>query len=342
MKTNIGLTVLGMLFFLMWLASLIQHLDGSWKHAFLVTAFVALVVLIIRIKFKSKNIEPEKSDGPKWDPADSDASLLALFQYVMGQAAASISWYWDRKKSKALLSQVIRFTAWGLAAVAGVLPILGNLTGVEKLKDGLLASLLVGTAAALLGLDKVFGFSTGWARYVLAATNIKSSMEQFRLEWAQLIAKAGPKPTYEAAQPLLERAAKFRLEAENFVVQETKDWITEFQSTMAQLEKDVAIQVETLKQQVDKATQAASQTGAIKLTIQNHGNAAPGSVNVTLTGSKGNPIQAKNVDPTWTRINIAPGQYELRIDANVGGNPVSPSTIVTVEAGKVAAETISL
>jgi hypothetical protein len=59
------------------------------------------------------------------------------------------------------------------------------------------SSLFLGVAAALIGLDKTFGYSSGWARYVLTATNIRKSLEDFRLDWAELMAKAGNPPIAE-------------------------------------------------------------------------------------------------------------------------------------------------
>src|SRR5207302_5189632 len=114
-------------------------------------------------------------------------------------AAKSTQWYWKNKGSKAFWSQVIRFLVWALAAVGGLLPIIGGISSTSlpnntttiNLNNGLWASLLLGIAAALIGLDKGFGFSSGWARYVLTATNIRKALEEFRLDWTALRAKAG-------------------------------------------------------------------------------------------------------------------------------------------------------
>jgi hypothetical protein len=44
-----------------------------------------------------------------------------------------------------------------------------SLPGGTELANWLWASLFLGVAAALLGLDKAFGYSSCWARYVLTA-----------------------------------------------------------------------------------------------------------------------------------------------------------------------------
>jgi len=309
------------------------------------------IILLIWGRLTVTNIEPEDAQLPPWDPKNTDLYLTAIFDYVVNRAKTASNWYWSRKRSKAAFSQVIRFVAWLLAGVAGLLPILGALqvkpgtpapANAPLLTNGLLASILVGTAAALLGLDKVFGFSSGWTRYVLAGTMIGKSLEQFRLDWASLKAQAGNNPTIEATLPMINRAVQFIAEIQGMVLQETKEWVTEFQSNLSQMEKDIGTQLEQLKIQVDKATQSASQTGAIKLTIQNYGKATAGSVNVTLTDPQSKQIQNQNIDEIWPMINLVPGQYKLTVDAIVGGNKVTRSDVVIVEANKVVAAAVSL
>jgi hypothetical protein len=204
-----------------------------------------------------KDIETEGKFIPTWDPTQPGKSLAQIHSYVIGEASKSADWYWRAKRSKARPAQMIRFLAWILAAVSGLLPVIGylfkgHIPGGLQLSDGLWASLLLGVAAALFGLDKAFGYSSGWARYVLTATNIRRALEEFRMDWAELMVKAGTPPTAEDAALLIERAKKFRVDVESLVRQETKDWVMEFQSSMAQMEKDVAAQLSTLKTQVDK------------------------------------------------------------------------------------------
>jgi len=54
------------------------------------------------------------------------------------------------------------------------------------------------------------------------------------------------------------------------VAQETRDWAAEFQSNMAQMEKDLKAQLDSLKAQVDKGAkdkEAETKPGAIELTV---------------------------------------------------------------------------
>ena len=67
-----------------------------------------------------------------------------------------------------------------------------------------MASICVGSAAALIGLDKTFGFSSGWARYVLTVTSIRKALEEFRMDWISLSAKIDKTPTPDQIQALIQ------------------------------------------------------------------------------------------------------------------------------------------
>jgi hypothetical protein len=323
---------------------------GLWIHLLLLLALTALLVELLSRGGNSKNIEAHSDDIPNWDPARPEASLTEIHIYVLDEAAKSTQWYWKNKGSKAFLSRLIRFAVWALAAVGGLLPIIGALLEEHfpnlDLTNGLWASLLLGIAAALLGLDKGFGFSSGWARYVLTATNIRKSLEEFRLDWTVLRAKAGSTLTVESVAPLIERAKQFRSDIEGLVLQETKDWVTEFQSTMAQMEKDVAAQVSNLKAQVDKTIkerEAASQPGAIQLNVQSNGKAKPGELRVTLTDSQGQRIAQDMIAGfTWPKSDLTPGFYHLTVEAPANNQVIPQAVNVIVKPGDVTTVAISL
>jgi hypothetical protein len=288
---------------------------------------------------KSNDIE---AAGPKcltWNCADAAASLQDLLTYVEQEAQKAVSWYWRNKRAKAFLSQWIQFLAVALTSAAAIVPIFGQLFKSETFKSGLWASLLVGLAAALLALDKAFGFSSGWARYVMTATNIRKLLEEFRMDWTVLIAKACPSPTPEQVEALIQRAKEFRVAVEGMVLQETKDWVTEFQNNVAQLEKDVTAQLAALKAQSEKA----AQPGSIQLTVPNADKSDSATIQVELEGASGAaPGESVTGSKTWVRLNLAPGQYRVTVSATVSGKPVSASAAVIVKPGEIAQPQVPL
>jgi hypothetical protein len=312
---------------ILWLIAWLRLNCGWWSHLLLVVAILtALIELWTRLR-KSKNIDSSDEGIPKWDPDNPNASLAAIHLYVLQQAAKSIEWYWKNKGSKAFWSQVIRFSVWALAAVGGLLPIIGGIwedlspTSNLDFKNGLWASLFLGIAAALLGLDKGFGFSSGWARYVLTATNIRKALEEFRMDWTALRAKAENSLTADKVAPLIERARQFRSDIEALVLQETKDWVTEFQSTMAQMEKDITAQISSLKAQVDKTLkekQDAATPSTLHVEVQSNGKTGPNTVQVIITDNSRNEIVKEMTKGFSWFGSLVPGDYLVSI--SVPGN----------------------
>jgi hypothetical protein len=340
--------------FLLWLICFKVYGFGPLIHLVLLLALVVFAFGVHRGLRGSLNIDADRTYMPNWDPARPIESLKEIHDYVIDQAIKSTDWYFKHKGAKAFFSQAVRFFAWILAAVSGILPILANLSNADPknvFQSPLVPSLLLGIAAALLGLDKAFGYSTGWARYVLTATNIRKTLEQFRLDWAELMAQSGisaqPANPITATQvaPLIECAKQFRIEVENLVLQETKDWITEFQTNTAQMEKDIATQIANLKTQVDKtiaARTAASQPGTIQLTVADPGNrVGNGSLQITVIDSTNKTIlQEPVIPPNWASRFIAPGTYQLRLTLN--NAPVGATPLVTVASGASTTANITI
>jgi len=132
------------------------------------------------------------------------------------------------------------------------------------------------------------------------------------------------------------------------VAQETKDWVSEFQSNLAQLEKDVKSQLDALKAQVDRSQetqQAASQPGSIEATIENAERAGNFTCNVTLEDAPGEIVEDAAIrgSTTWARVNLRPGQCRLVVTATgADDKPVSASTVVLVKPSEVARAAVRL
>jgi conflict system pore-forming effector with SLATT domain len=296
-----------------------------------------------------RNIRPEEPDRLVWDSANPAKSLQDVRNLVEAEAQKAIDWYWDAKRSKVILSQSIRFFALFLTAAGGlfpiILPIAKNMGYAQAVDGGLFASLFIGLAAALLGLDKAFGYSSGWTRYVLTATSMTKLLHEFRMDWVALSAVAGEPPTTEQRASMIQRAKDFVSTIQGMVAQETKDWATEFQSNMAQMEKDLKAQLDSLKVQVEqgaKDKEAAAKPGAIELTVTNADKTDSFSFDVVSEGQSGKSADSVANAKVWTRMNMIPGQYRISINAKSKGNTISASTIVDVKPGDTARPSVTL
>jgi hypothetical protein len=303
----------------------------------------------------SSNIQAAAPGALQWRSGQVQLSLDLLLAYVEKEAANAIDWYWRSKLWKARLSRWIRLWALIFTACAGLVPIAFYiLKDLDFLSDkvagtsGLWSSALVGVAAALLGLDRAFGFSSGWARYVLAATDIRKRLEGFRMDWIALTALLGPNPSADQITALIQKAKEFRVAVEGIVAQETKDWVTEFQSNMAQLEKDVKAQLDSLKSQIDKTQaerEAATQPGSIEATVVNADQTKDFAFSVTLEGPDGVVAKDQQIigGKTWGHLNVPPGQYRLIVTAiRVDGKPVSAISVIVVKPADSFKQTVTL
>jgi hypothetical protein len=188
-----------------------------------------------------------------WKDSDVDTSLLELRRYVENEAQRQIAWYYTNKTWKSRVSIALRFAAILLFVMGGLVPIVKATLLPEATKNlpfdfGQAGYLLIGVAAGCVGLDRYFGYSTGWIRYITAAMAIEKSLEEYRMEWARNIAKLrGAPPNEQQLDQLIQTCETFSLAIKTQVEQETKAWVAEFQSNLAQLEKELQAKADEVK-----------------------------------------------------------------------------------------------
>jgi hypothetical protein len=200
-----------------------------------------------------------------WKDADMENSLSVLHQYVEDQAQKQIQWYWDKKRAKAHVSMFLRFVAIIMFVLGGLVPIVkatlpATVVAKFPFDFGQSGYLLIGIAAGCMGLDRFFGYSTGWIRYVTTVMAIEKSLEEFRLEWTRNMAKMrGASPTAEQLETLIQTCAAFSLAIKSQVEQETKAWVVEFQTNLSQLEKDLQAKADEAKAKTKPAAAGGTQ-----------------------------------------------------------------------------------
>jgi hypothetical protein len=188
---------------------------------------------------------PNELSNLSWKDLDIDSSLAVLRRYVESEAQRQIDWYFGKLKLKSLASTALRFVAIALFVAGALVPVLkATLTPdtVRKLPFDFAEAgyLLIGIAGGCIALDRFFGYSTGWIRYMTSALALDKSLEEFRMEWARNLAKLrGGLPNEIQLDQLLLTCETFSLAIRSQVEQETKAWVIEFRSNLAQLERDL-------------------------------------------------------------------------------------------------------
>ena len=169
------------------------------------------------------------------------------------------------------------------------------------------------------------------------------------MDWAEMSAKAGANPTPDQLVVFVARARDFVVGVQELVLQETRDWVTEFQKSTSQLDKEVGARLDALKSQIEKATlpptpvPAPAQPGSIELTVPNADKADGFEFDVLLEGQDGK-VTAEKIAATknWVRINVPPGQYKLSIGATAAGRRINTAAVIVVKSQEISKAEVSL
>ena len=276
---------------------------------------------------------------PDWS-GEVTTHLERLRAYAEGKIHDELGWYYRKKKGRSVTSQMLRFAAVAFSVLGGLVPLLMSvfasrpswewLKPFESVQFGQLGYLFLAVAGGLFLLDKYFGYSTGWMRYIVAMQAIEKAREMFRLDWAALsraLSKADPgTPAYEeAVGRMIQRVRAAIVEVKEHSEKETQAWILEFQTNLAQFEKDLKTQME------------AGRPGGIDVDVTD-GGSADSSIELSLDG-----MIADRFSGTAGSIgNVAPGLHRVTAKAQKANRDYAASTLVNVGGGQICQVKLTL
>jgi hypothetical protein len=275
---------------------------------------------------------PDIFEPPDWsDPA---RALEYIRQYAEKKILAEWSWYHDKKQFNAGRSQWIRWLALVFTIVGGLIPLLIALfsgrpewpwfmTAFGAIRIGQIGYLVLAIAAGFILMDRYFGYSTAWMRYIVAMQTIEKAREGFRLDWTVLarrlpLVTAGTPEQTELLERMIQRARALILEVKDASEKETQAWIVEFQSSLSQLEKD-------LKTKMD-----ATRPGGIDVEVTD-GDKSDTPVEVSLDGM----LADRFTGGAGSIGYVAPGVHRVTVKAQKAGRDYLASTLVTVGCGEI-------
>jgi hypothetical protein len=161
---------------------------------------------------------------------------------VTSAAQRTIKWYLAGKRPKKQLAQSLRILAILSVAAAGVFPLLAQALSSDSNSrvQPVWAPILLAFAGMCVGLDRYMGYSTAWVRFIRTEQQITRDLAQFQLEWQQEKStwKDG-KPEKEAVERALKKLLEFRNKISSYVIDETNEWIKEFQGALKSIEATV-------------------------------------------------------------------------------------------------------
>lgn len=194
---------------------------------------------------RKKDLEPKDSVNLSWHKDGIEASLGIIFQDVSEEAMNAINWYLNKKRRKKNGAVFTRVGMIVMVSIAGIFPMLVQIFSQWNIViQPVWTSVFIGVAAALAALDRFFGFTSGWVRYIASETRLRQILSEFNLEWESKRAKwEGEIPNSDQVQEMISLAKSLVTQVNTIVQKETGAWIAEFKSSLKDL--DDAIKIES-------------------------------------------------------------------------------------------------
>jgi hypothetical protein len=186
-------------------------------------------------RVREADLEPGRFPELAWGEGDLVASLEAVYHWVEGEAIRAAAWYIHEKKWKARWSRALRVLAILLATAGAAIPFVAANNDDVGFEWGYV---LLACAAGAVAMDRFFGFSTAWMRYMTAELAIQQRLQELQFAWASMLITRGDRvpSTHEVAAEL-ERLAAAAAAIADEVRTETMVWADEFQSNVGELRK---------------------------------------------------------------------------------------------------------
>jgi hypothetical protein len=188
---------------------------------------------------RAQDLEPSPFPDIPWQPSGLAESLDELFRYVTGESERAITWYYRKRKPMQWGGRLLRLGAILSTGLAGLTPLLAEIFETEGRPgvDPLWAAVALTVAGVLILLDRFWGFTSAWVRYMVACHELTAALDAFRIDWARhKLRLAGGEPSAEQADAMILECRKFLSEVRAIVGSETRIWAREFQRVLEQVD----------------------------------------------------------------------------------------------------------
>ena len=282
-----------------------------------------------------------------WDEykdKEPSAALASIYSRTAANSIAMCTWYWTSVGTKRWTSLWIRALSFVLLAAGTSLPIFAAIQDLPK--DKLIFTQWAVAMLALSGLlllaDRVFGWSSGWTRYITTVTTMENLTRSFELEWAKYILSKTASLDSNDVKSLFELARALEQELTKLQADETGKWVAEFNTGTSLLETTI----KTQREETDKKIDAIRTTLSTQETAQKADDKSrlPGAIEVTLTHkSEPKPIRiwldsessTEFTGLVWSKLHVPLGQHIISIQTTA--EPIQKiERVVEVKPAEVA------
>jgi hypothetical protein len=164
--------------------------------------------------------------------------MHSIFDYATTLAEENIAWYGRKKRQKQIGAIALRVVAILAGICAGLIPILSQITaasGPTAIQPGW-ASIALLIAAGAIALDRFYGFSSAWIRFVSTGLQLRSALHDFHLAWQIRLASSSGNLQAEDIAAGLAACRGFVAEIDKLVQKETAEWMGEFKTVLKDIE----------------------------------------------------------------------------------------------------------
>jgi len=265
-----------------------------------------------------------------------DEALKSIYDHTAALSTRTRQWYWQSIQVKRRTSLLARFAAFLLLVLGTLLPVLAGLGNLpeERLYLTQLGVVALAFAGLLVAADKVFGWSSGWLRYITTVTAIENLTRTFELAWAAYFVDAKGALGEADRKPLFDLAKGFEDDISRQLSDETGRWVSEFNSSLALLGELIKTQRESVERSTDEARALqqkaadAGQMGGVELDLAYR--AGPVPLKIGLDDEAPGDFSGTS----WARAAVAPGMHKVRV-LTPGTPPLAMERAVAVPSGGI-------
>jgi hypothetical protein len=249
-------------------------------------------------------------------------ALQRIYDDAIAHSARTRDWYWASIRRKRVTSISVRSVSVVFLSAGAILPLAAALWAdpANRLIFTQAGVAALAVAGLSQGADRVFGWSSGWLRYVTTVTHMEAVTRQFELDWAgYLIERAGVLGE-DDRYALFRLAARFEAEIAALQIEETEKWVAEFNSGRAALDdliksqRETAERMEAAAQSLREAQEAAGKLraqaereGAIEIVLSFKQQPMP--LRIAVDALPEEPF----LGTVWAKSRLAPGQHKIAI-----------------------------
>jgi len=273
-----------------------------------------------------------------------DEALPSIYAHVETAFLMTCTWYWTSIRRKRRASLWARSSAFLLLILGTSLPIVAAIlaTAEERLLFTQTAVALLAVAGLTQVADRVFGWSSGWMRYVTTVTTMENLTRAFELEWAKYIVSKSTPLDSSDVKSLFELSKGLEQELTKLQAEETTKWVAEFNSSISLLETLIKAQREETDKKLDairtslstqetaaKAEEKAKLPGAVEVTLAHRTEAKK----IRISLDKDAPVEF--LGHVWSKLNVPPGQHAVLIQT-LSNPPQFIERVIEVQPSSVA------